>query len=272
MKVNLSFWRPKFLKARGSIKRSPIEENSLCPFSPMQHWSVYLTMSHESNWHPSEWTISVCFDSETAEWSSGEEVGPVLLDEWWVLFNTSKNIENQEHGERMIWHQSICQNSKHSRVAENTVLLDAKKFLVDIDSITLNATSTNLSDHLAGYKKLKLYDECCDQRLLSGEPNSAYIEIPSRGGLKNRSTRTMLHGTVTKAFFLFDASSNVIRRSALDSKSAGIVILQKFFDSPTILWHNQRDEFIFHLIHTIYNCFFSAQTKTLTKLQLSKIK
>ena len=135
----------------------------------------------------------------------------------------------------MIWHQSICQNSKHSRVAENTVLLDAKKFLGDIDSITLNATSTNVSDHLAGYKKLKLYDECCDQLLLSGEPNSAYIEIPSTGGLKNRSMRTMLRSTVAEAFFLLDASSNVIRRSALDSKSAGIVILQKFFDSPTIL-------------------------------------
>ena len=193
MKVNLSFWRPKFLKARGSIKRSPIVENSLCAFSPMLHWSVYLTMSHESNWHPSEWTISVCFDSETAEWSSGEEVGPVLSDEWWALFNTSKNIENQEHGERMIWHQSICQNSKHSRVAENTVLLDAKNFLGDIDSITLNKTSTNVSDHLAGYKKLKLYDECCDQLLLSGEPNSAYIGILSTGGLKNRSMRPKWH-------------------------------------------------------------------------------
>ena len=172
----------------------------------------------------------------------------------------------------MIWHQSICQNSKHSRVAENTVLLDAKNFLGDIDSITLNATSTNVSDHLAGHKKLKLYDECCDQLLLSGEQNSAYIEILSTGGLKNRSMRTMLRGTVTKAFFLLDASSNVIRRSALDSKSAGIVILQNFFDSPTILCHNQRDEFIFHLINIIYNCFFSAQTKILTKLQLSKIK
>ena len=151
-------------------------------------------MSHESNWHPSEWTISVCFDNETEEWSSGEEVGPVLPDEWWALFNTSKNIENHDPGERMIWHQSICQNSKHSREAENSVLLDAKNFLGDIDSITLNETSTNVSDHLAGYichKKLKLYDECRDQLLLSGEPNSAYIEILSTGGLKNRSMRTV---------------------------------------------------------------------------------
>ena len=123
------------------------------------------------------------------------------------------------------------------------------------------------------YNELKLYDECCDQLLLSGEPNSAYIGILSTGGLKNRSMRTMLRGIVTKAFALLDAPSNVIRCSALDSKSAGIVILQKFFDSPTILCHNQRDEFIFHLINIIYNCFFTTQTKTIiTKLHLSKIK
>ena len=120
-------------------------------------------------------------------------------------------------------------------------------------------------------KKMKLYDECCDQILLSGEPNSAYIGILSTGGLKHRSMR--LRGTVTKTFFLLDVSSNVIRRSALVSKTAGIVILQKIFYSPTILCHNQRDEFIFHLINIIYNCFFTTQTKTLiTKLQLSKIK
>ena len=63
---------------------------------------------------------------------------------------TSKNIENHDPGERMIWHQSICQNSKHSREAENSVLLDAKNFLGDIDSITQNETSTNVFDHLAG--------------------------------------------------------------------------------------------------------------------------
>ena len=55
-------------------------------------------------------------------------------------------------------------------------------------------------------KKLKLYDECCDQLLLSGEPNSACIGILSTGGLKNRSMR--LRGTVAKAFFLLDAPSN----------------------------------------------------------------
>ena len=104
---------------------------------------------------------------------------------------TSENIENHEPGERMMRHQSIRQNSKHSREAKNSLLLDAKSFLGDIDSITLNAISTNVSDHVAGYiviKKLKLYDECCDQLLLSDEPNREYIGILSTGGLKNRST------------------------------------------------------------------------------------
>ena len=82
------------------------------------------------------------------------------------------------------------------------------------------------------------------------------------GALKNRCT-------VAKAFVLLDAPSNVIRCSTLDSKS--IVILKKFLDSPPILCHNQRDKVIFHLINIICNCFFSAQTKTVTK-QLSKTK
>ena len=105
--------------------------------------------------------------------------------------------------------------------------------------------------------KLKLYDECCDQLLLSGEPNSAYNAILSMGVLKNRCA-------VAKAFVVLDAPSNVIRCSTLDSKKkkAGIVIFQKFLDSLLILSHNQRDKVIFHLINIICNFYFSAQTKT----------
>ena len=89
--------------------------------------------------------------------------------------------------------------------------------------------------------------------ILEYEPNSAYKAILSMGALKNRCT-------VAKAFVQLDAPSNVIRCSTLDSKSAGIVILQKFLDSPPILCHNQRDKVIFHLINIICNCFFSAQS------------
>ena len=176
---------------------------------------------------------------------------------------TSKNIENHEPGERMIWHQSICQNSKHSREAENTVLLDAKKFLGDIDSITLNETSTNVSDHLAGYichkKKIKLYDECCDQLLLSGEPKSAYIGILSTGGLKNRSSRTRLCGTVTKAFFLLDASSNVIS-------------VQHWTQKVPELWYFRN--FLIHLwyfvIINVMNLFFIWLTLSTTACLVHK--
>ena len=59
----------------------------------------------------------------------------------------------------------------------------AKNFLVDIDSITLNTTSKNLPYYearcLLCHKKLKLYDEYCDQLFKSDGPNSAYIEIIS---------------------------------------------------------------------------------------------
>ena len=88
---------------------------------------------------------------------------------------------------------------------ENNLLLDAERFLSDIDSITLNQTSTNVSNVI---KKLKLYDECCDQLLLSDEPNRAYIGMLCTGGLKNRSM--MLSGTGVKAFVLLHASTNVI--------------------------------------------------------------
>ena len=88
-------------------------------------------------------------------------------------------------------------------------------------------------------KKLNLYDECCDQLLLSDEPNSANNAITDTGFLNNRSMR--LCGTVAEAFVLLNASSNVIRYSTLDSKSAEIVILQIFLDLPPILCHNQRD-------------------------------
>ena len=63
---------------------------------------------------------------------------------------TSKDIENHEPSERRIWHQLIRQNSKHSGETENSVLLDAESFLGDIDSITLNETSTYVSVHVAG--------------------------------------------------------------------------------------------------------------------------
>ena len=64
---------------------------------------------------------------------------------------TSENIENHEPGERMMMHQSIRQKSKHIREPLIILLLEAKSFLGDIDSITLNESSTNVSDYVAGY-------------------------------------------------------------------------------------------------------------------------
>ena len=68
-----------------------------------------------------------------------------------IFLNIRENIENHEPSARVIWHQSIRQNSKHSGEAENSVPLDTESFLGDIDSITQNESSTNVSDHVAGY-------------------------------------------------------------------------------------------------------------------------
>ena len=56
--------------------------------------------------------------------------------------------------------------------------------------------------------------------------NSAYNAILHTGGLNSRSMR--LRGTVAKAFVLLDGSSNVIRFSTLDSKSAGLRYFRNF--------------------------------------------
>ena len=40
---------------------------------------------------------------------------------------------------------------KHSTESENSLLLDAISFFGDIDLITQNETSTNVSHHVAGY-------------------------------------------------------------------------------------------------------------------------
>ena len=118
--------------------------------------------------------------------------GWASIDRWvmgasqYLARATSENIENHEPGERMMRHQSIRQNSKHSWEALNSLLLDAKSFLDDIDWMRPQrmCPTTWLGTYVI--KKLKLYDECCDQLLSSGEPNSAYIGILSTGGLKNR--------------------------------------------------------------------------------------
>ena len=149
--ANLNFLGPLVIGSiPGSIKRSPILKDSLCHCSPMQHWSVYLTMSHESKWHPSAWRRTVRFDSDFSP--VRRRLGQYGRFSISAKGYVRENIENHELSERRIWHQSICLNSKHSREDENSVLFDDESFLCDIiNSITLNETSTNVSDHVAGY-------------------------------------------------------------------------------------------------------------------------
>ena len=141
---------------RGSIKRSPIVENhsvpsvqcSTGPYTSQCHTNLIDILLNEQF----QFVLTVRLQSDPVGRRLGQYCQMSDMDSFQYLPRaTSGNIENHEPSTRMIWHQSICQNSKHSREAENTVLLDAKNFLGDIDSITLNETSTNVSDHLAGY-------------------------------------------------------------------------------------------------------------------------
>lgn len=152
---------------------------------------------------------------------------------------------------------------KPTEEAEENLISVAEQVLGDVDSIQLNDTSKSVSDNIAGYiahKKEKLYDGCCGTLLLCDERKSEYIEKLSRGGLKKPSLA--LSDTVSKAFALLDTCSEVIRRSDIDSKSAGMLILHNFLDSPQILCQDHQEKFTHQLMIIVCNCFFSAQKRS----------
>ena len=138
---------------------------------------------------------SLCLFNPMQLWTTSEKILKIMsLVKGWFGIN-----------------KSIRQNSKHSWGAENGLLLDGESFLGDVDSITLNKTATNESDHVAGYnkEKLKLFEGCCDQLFLSYEkPNRSYIGKISTAGLKNRSMRSSGTNVI---------KSNVIRLSTQHS-------------------------------------------------------
>ena len=172
-----------------------------------------------------------------------------------------ENIENHEPSERMIWHQLIHQNSKHSGEAENTVLLDAESFLGDIDSITLNETSTNVSDHVAGYichketetlwlifwsNSLVWRTKLCEQRSsLQREVWKSFDEVTWHCCRGLRSAWR---------------SQQCYQAFSTGLKKCRIVILQKFLDSPTILCHNQRLFFIWLTLSTTASLVHKQRT------------
>ena len=103
--------------------------------------------------------------------------------------------------------------------------------------------------------------DCCINAAMSETPASKthFIGILSRG---NSITPSYALGElVAKSFALLDACSSIIRRSKIPSRAAGLAVLQRFINLPSIGCEKHRDTFYLHVRKSVCNCFFSAQCK-----------
>ena len=94
-----------------------------------------------------------------------------------------------------------------------------------------------MSDTVTGYiahKKAHLFDGYCKKKKLTDDqPNTEYIGILSRGGLKNPSLP--MSNAVSQAFAILDATSETIKNSEVPARKARIRILQHYLDSSFIV-------------------------------------
>ena len=155
--------------------------------------------------------------------------------------------------------------------------IDVEAELGQVESIKLNEESRKISDYVAGYIAFKtesFYENCCASNLLDEQPNSAYIGLLSRGGLKNPSMS--LKNAVSDAFAILDASSAAIRRCKIPSRIAGVTVLQHYLDVSSILCEEHTAHFSIRLMRIICNCFFNNQRKrtndTVTKDNVAEFK
>ena len=84
-----------------------------------------------------------------------------------------------------------------------------------------------MSDSVAGYIAHKTghsFDGYCKNQFIDNQPNTGYIGILSRGGLKNLSLP--MSNAVSQAIVILDATSETIRNSEVPVRKAGMRILQ----------------------------------------------
>ena len=94
---------------------------------------------------------------------------------------------------------------------------------------TLNKVSLQVSDTSAGYiahKAGHLFDGCCKNQFTDDQPNTEYIGILSRVGLKSPSLP--MSNAISQAFAILDATSQTIRNSEVPARKAGMRILQHY--------------------------------------------
>ena len=123
--------------------------------------------------------------------------------------------------------------------------------------LTLNKKSLQVSDTSAGYiahKAGHLFDGCCKNQFTDDQPNTEYIGILSRGGLKILSLP--MSSVVSQAFAILDSTSETIRNSEFPARKAGMVE-----DSTTLFGlfvhrlSQQTEDLAARLMKVVCNCF-----------------
>ena len=116
-------------------------------------------------------------------------------------------------------------------------LMDEVELLIgQSEKLTLSKESIQVSDTVAGYiahKAGHLFDGYYQSQLTDDKPNTEYIGIPSREGLKNPSLP--MSNAVSQAFPILDATSETIRNSHVPARKAGMRILQHYLNCSFIV-------------------------------------
>ena len=140
-------------------------------------------------------------------------------------------------------------------------LMDEVEVLIgQSENLTLSKESLQVSDTVAGYiahKAGHLFDGCCQSQLTDDKPNTEYIGILSRGGLKNPSLP--MSSAVSQAFAILDATSETIRNSHVPARKAGMRILQHYLDCSFIVCSKHTEALSARLMKVVCNCFFNNQ-------------
>ena len=101
----------------------------------------------------------------------------------------------------------------------------------DDNSIKLNESSRDVSNHFAGYiahKAAKSFNNCCGEAFTSSseEDSSSYTSLLSRGGLVN--PHPALFEAVASSFATLDVCSDAIKNCQPSSRKSGLAILREY--------------------------------------------
>lgn len=157
--------------------------------------------------------------------------------------------------------------NEHDSEDKSNMLKDVECKIKDVESLQLNESSRDVSNHIAGYiahKARNAVAKCCGNDFIStdgeqGNVGSTYTALLSRGRLV--ISHQDISDAVSKSFALLDNCSAIIRSSKLPSRVAGLAVLQKYITVPEIACKTHQDAFSMRVLRAVCNCFFDCQRK-----------